>query len=132
LITGREGTPNPIPRVHDPECLACHTTGWETQQMYRYDSGFVSIEKTPHLKGQQCENCHGPAAHHNELEAQWKKDPKSVKKAELDASRHRLHRTVEEAKNTLCYRCHDLDNDPNFRSETFPEYWGQVEHHGKD
>ncbi len=132
LITGREGTPNPIPRVHDPECLACHTTGWETQQMYRYDSGFVSAEKTPHLKGQQCENCHGPAAHHNELEAQWKKDPKSVKKAELDASRHRLHLTVDEAKKTLCYRCHDLDNDPNFTSMSFPKYWEQIAHPGKD
>jgi hypothetical protein len=132
LIKGREGTKNPISRIHDPECLACHTTGWETQQMYRYDSGFISAEKTPQLKGQQCENRHGPAAHHNELEAQWKKDPKSINKAELDASRHRLHLTVDEAKKTLCYRCHDQDNDPNFTSTTFPKYWEQIVHPGKD
>jgi len=132
LITGREGTKNPISRINDPECLCCHTTGWETQQMYRYDSGFYSVRKTPHLKGQQCENCHGPAAHHNELEAKWKKDPKSVKNEELVASRHRLHRTVEEAQKTLCYRCHDGDNDPNFTDKTFHDYWEQVEHHGMD
>jgi hypothetical protein len=132
LITGREGTKNPIPRNHDPECIACHTTGWEPQQMFRYESGFYSAEKTPQLKGQQCENCHGPAAHHNDLEAQWKKDEKSVKKDDLVAARHRLKLTVAEAKKTLCYRCHDLDNDPNFSSATFPKYWEQIAHPGRD
>lgn len=134
LITGREGTKNPIPRNHDPECLACHTTGWEPQQMYRYDSGFYSAAKTPHLKGQQCENCHGPAARHGELEAEWKKDPNSVKTAERDAARKRLHLTLAEAKKTLCYRCHDLDNDPNFNTAEHPfsEYWEQIAHPGRD
>jgi hypothetical protein len=132
LITGREGTKNPISRIHDPECLCCHTTGWETQHMYRYDSGFYSLAKTPQLKGQQCENCHGPGAQHNVLEAKWKENPKSVNKEELEAARHRLHRTVDEAKKSLCYRCHDGDNDPNFTDKTFQEYWEQVEHHGKD
>ncbi len=66
------------------------------------------------MKGQQCENCHGPAARHTELETQWKKDAKSVKKDDLDAARHKLHLTVAEAQKTLCYRCHDLDNDPNY------------------
>jgi hypothetical protein len=132
LITGREGTLNPIPRNHDPECIACHTTGWESQQMFRYESGFYSAEKTPHLKGQQCENCHGPATRHNELEAQWKKDQKSVKKEELMAVRHRITLTVAEAKKTLCYRCHDLDNDRNFSSETFSEYWDQIAHPDRD
>jgi hypothetical protein len=132
LITGREGTKNPIPRIHDPECIACHTTGWDPQQMFRYDSGFYSEEKTPHLKGQQCENCHGPAAKHNELETQWKKNEKSVKKEDLLAARHRLKLTVAEAKKTLCYRCHDLDNDPNFSSSTFDEYWLQIAHPGLD
>jgi len=130
LITGREGTKNPVPRNHDPECLACHTTGWEPQQMFRYESGFYSAEKTPHLKGQQCENCHGPAAKHNELEAQWQQDEKSVKKEDLLAARRRLKLTVAEAKKTLCYRCHDLDNDPNFSSATFSEYWDKIAHSG--
>jgi Cytochrome c554 and c-prime len=132
LITGRAGTKNPISRIHDPECIACHTTGWDPQQMIRYDSGFYSAEKTPQLKEQQCENCHGPAAHHTELEARWKKDQASVKKDDLDAARHRLHLTVAEAKKSLCYRCHDLDNDPNFNSNTFSDYWEQIVHPGKD
>ena len=29
-----------------------------------YNSGWVSAEKTPYLKGNQCENCHGPASQH--------------------------------------------------------------------
>ncbi len=69
---------------------------------------FTACKNFSILKGQQCENCHGPGARHNELEAKWKQDPKSVKKEELEASRHLLHRTVEDAKKTLCYRCHDL------------------------
>jgi hypothetical protein len=132
LITGRAGTKNPISRIHDPECICCHTTGWDTQQVFRYDSGFYSAEKTPHLKGQQCENCHGPAAHHTELETQWKKDAKSVKKDDLDAARHKLHLTLAEAQKTLCYRCHDLENDPKYTSKVFPEYWEKIAHPGKD
>ena len=41
--------------IHDAECISCHTTGFE------YTSGWVSAELTPYLKGNQCENCHGPA-----------------------------------------------------------------------
>jgi hypothetical protein len=129
LITGREGTKNPIPRNHDPECINCHTTGWDPQGVFPYISGFYSLEKTPQLKDQQCENCHGPAAKHVELELAWKRDQKSVKKADLDAARVRATLKVADIQKTLCYKCHDLDNDPNF---TFDEYWGQVKHPGKD
>ena len=34
-------------------CYACHTTG------YGKPGGFISIEKTPHLKNAGCEVCHG-------------------------------------------------------------------------
>jgi Cytochrome c554 and c-prime len=129
LITGRKGAKNPIPRNHDPECIACHTTGWDPQGVFPYVSGFYSLEKTPKLKDQQCENCHGPAAKHVDLELAWKRDPKSVKKTDLDAARARAALKLGETTKTLCYRCHDLDNDPNF---DFAKYWPEIEHSGKD
>ncbi len=39
-------------------CYACHTTG------YGKPGGFVSPEKTPHLKNAGCEVCHGPGEVH--------------------------------------------------------------------
>lgn len=39
-------------------CYVCHTTG------YGKPGGFVSIEKTPHLKNAGCEVCHGPGEIH--------------------------------------------------------------------
>jgi hypothetical protein len=39
-------------------CYVCHTTG------YGRPGGFISIEKTPHLKNAGCEVCHGPGEVH--------------------------------------------------------------------
>lgn len=39
-------------------CYSCHTTG------YGKPGGFISPEKTPHLKNAGCEVCHGPGALH--------------------------------------------------------------------
>ncbi len=40
------------------KCYNCHTTG------YGKAGGFISPEKTPHLKGAGCEVCHGPGELH--------------------------------------------------------------------
>ncbi len=40
------------------KCYGCHTTG------YGKPGGFVSLEKTPHLKNAGCEVCHGPGGTH--------------------------------------------------------------------
>lgn len=39
-------------------CYFCHTTG------YGKPGGFISPEKTPHLKNAGCEVCHGPGEFH--------------------------------------------------------------------
>ena len=42
----------------DPECVSCHVVGME------YESGFVSEQKSSHMKNVGCENCHGPGSEH--------------------------------------------------------------------
>lgn len=104
----RDPKPNVI---FDAECITCHTTGFE------YTSGWKSPEATPFLKGNQCENCHGPGSRHAS-------DPDN-----LDF-RGAMKLTAEQADKTrLCLRCHDEDNSPHF---DFAKYWGQVIHKSLD
>jgi hypothetical protein len=57
---------------YDPECIICHVVGFD------YQSGFVSAEKSGHLKDVGCENCHGPGSKHIEDPLQEKTaEPKS-------------------------------------------------------
>ncbi len=116
LKTGRLG----ISRIYDPECICCHTVGWSAPDVLRYDGGFVNAEKTAHLKGVQCENCHGPGSKHIELIEQDKKDEANkLMRVSVDQAR----------KKFLCESCHDLDNSPAFK---FDDYWPKIAHPGKD
>ena len=91
--------------------MTCHTTGFE------YTSGWRSAAATPHLKGTQCENCHGPASKH-------------VSDPEQSDFRQPMQVTAEQAdKGRLCNRCHDEDNSPKFE---FTKYWSQIVHNGLD
>jgi hypothetical protein len=126
------------PRLHDPECLSCHVTGWEPQKYFPFETGFLSMEATPALVGNGCENCHGPAAKHaaaenGEIEAT---------DAELEAMRAALRLKIVENEGNkdgqvfekarvakMCMQCHDLDNSPEF---DFQKYWPKVKHEGKD
>jgi ferredoxin len=47
--------------TQDAKCLKCHTTG------YGKPGGFISMEKTPHMTGVQCEACHGPGERFTEI-----------------------------------------------------------------
>lgn len=95
----------------DADCVSCHTTGFE------YISGWRSETLTPALKGNQCENCHGPASRHVEA-------PDNV---EL---RKYLSKPVENPDQTrFCLRCHDEDNSPHF---DFNKYYGQIVHKKMD
>ncbi len=97
--------------IYDAECITCHTTGFE------YTSGWKSAAATPNLKGNQCENCHGPASKHVS-------DPNNL------AYRSPLKVSAEQAnKNQMCTRCHDEDNSPKFEFATF---YSQIVHKGLD
>lgn len=129
LAHPRKGQPDyGITRVFDAECLACHVTGWDAQDVVRFDSGFLNAEfsttedakkRAELLKGQQCESCHGPASRHIEL----------INDGEDEAALKEVRITLTQAKNKVCYNCHDLDNSPNFE---FDKYWDQVKHPWRD
>jgi hypothetical protein len=113
-----------IPRHYDPECLSCHVTGWEPQKFFPFTSGYLSLEKTPHLTHNGCENCHGPGSAHVAAEEGGEADDVLARLRE----QMRLPLAGDKAKHR-CLECHDLDNDPHFK---FEEYWPQIEHVGKD
>jgi Cytochrome c554 and c-prime len=97
-----------IGREFDPECVKCHTTGFE------YRSGYVDQKTTPRLVGNGCENCHGPASLHVA-------QPKDARYS------NPLRLQLATAENT-CRRCHDGDNDPHFDLNTA---WPKIRH-GRD
>jgi hypothetical protein len=122
------------PRQYDPECLSCHVTGWEPQKFFPWAGGFVSIEKTPDLAGNGCENCHGPGSTHVAAETQ------QIKASEADLERYRSEmrlslKTDADRRKVIdiCLKCHDIDNSIDFKGgDAFDTYWPKVEHHGKD
>lgn len=139
LINGRKGQKTVISRIHDPECLACHVTGWDPKHMVPYTSGYLFEELLtdrkgkqvkPDLKGQQCENCHGPGSAHVQEEVAYKKSGKTTAETTKWRKFHKLDLKVVETQ--LCIRCHDGENDPNFGKKPFAEYWDQIKHPGKD
>lgn len=133
LKTGHPGQEKDwIVRIHDPECLSCHVTGWEPQQMLRFESGYFNEEKTPHLIGQQCENCHGPGSKHVALEESLKAKAADLVMDDVTAARNGVKRTLEQARREMCIQCHDSDNSPKFKPDAFMEYWEQIAHPGKD
>lgn len=120
------------PRQYDAECISCHSTGWNPGEFFPYATGFESLEKTPQLAGNSCENCHGPCAAHVAAE----KGRNSAKKT---AEREAIKLTVAFARENVCMKCHDHDNSPEFTEkdkETGKDnfdvkYWPKVEHKGK-
>jgi len=120
-----------IPRHYDPECLSCHVTGWNPQKFFPFTSGYLSVEKTPAMLHNGCENCHGPGSEHvaaeNNEGDKFNDDMIAQLRGEM---RLPLANKVAERK---CMECHDLDNSPDFHvAGAFEEYWKKVEHKGKD
>ena len=117
-----------IPRHHDPECLSCHVTGWNPQRYYPYSSGFASLEKTPKLTGNGCENCHGAGSAHVAAES----GDTNLDEAAINVLREKMRLPLAEAKDR-CVQCHDQDNSPDFHHDgSFEKYWEEIAHSGKD
>lgn len=106
------------PRQFDPECLSCHVVGWDTQHHFPYESGYLSLEKTPQRIDVGCENCHGPGEAHAKAETGG--DAALQKKLQ-----EAIRLTKAAAKQRQCLTCHDLDNSPDFDFDT---YWPHIEH----
>jgi hypothetical protein len=132
LKVGHPGDKDWIVRIHDPECLSCHVTGWEPQQMLRFESGYITEKQSPHLVGQQCENCHGPGSKHVALEEALAAKAGDVVMDDVLKSRVSVRRTLEQARTELCIQCHDPDNSPRFKPDAFKDYWEDIKHYGKD
>lgn len=125
----RAGQPDyGITRIYDAECIACHVTGWDPQNVVRFESGFLNAEfsegkqakeRAKLLEGQQCESCHGPASRHIDL----------INAGEEEAALKEVRITKAEARDKTCYACHDLDNSPKF---DFDKYWELVKHPWRD
>jgi len=106
------------PRQFDPECLACHVTGWHAQACFPYETGYLGEQLTPKLAGVGCENCHGPGGAHAAAEI-------GADKARQEEQQAALRLTQADAKRLVCVRCHDVTNSPDF---DFDAYWPDIAH----
>ncbi len=128
------------PRHYDPECLSCHVTGWDPQGFAPMADGYTSLDDTPELTANGCENCHGAALQHADAES----GSIDATDAQLETFRAALRLKIGENEGNKegqspgkavdnCLQCHDLDNSPDF---DFQEYWNReknpVKHYGKD
>lgn len=114
-----------VQRHYDPECISCHVTGWNPQQFFPYESGYLKLDDKL-LHGNGCENCHGPGSMHVAAE-----------NGDIDVSedlRVQYYKemivTLEQAKKEMCQTCHDLDNSPDFHVDgAFERYWDEIKHY---
>lgn len=130
-------------RQFDPECISCHTTGFE------YVGGFENEVKSQHLFDNGCENCHGPGSGHaqqpfnQELRASlspWATNPQSdvklpgLKFFQEMAAKKPLERgavvmdpvqkQMISTVTSMCMKCHDGENDPKFDFyEAYPKIY---------
>jgi len=117
-----------VSRHYDPECLACHVTGWNPGLYLPYQSGYLSLENTPKMADVSCENCHGPGSEH--VKAEYGEG--DFTDEQMTALRQEMVLPLDKARET-CLQCHDLDNSPDFHAKgAFEEYWEKVAHYGLD
>lgn len=113
-----------VTRNFDPECVSCHAVGWNPQEYFPYETGFLDLAKDADLHGNGCENCHGPGSAHVESEESGEESAQLRKEMVV---------TKAEAKATMCLSCHDLDNSPDYALDenAFDKFWPAIAH-GED
>lgn len=90
-----------VKKSFDSECIKCHVVGFADA------GGFLDPNITPHLKGVQCESCHGPGRGHIHAAG--------------------ASRTVNSNRDysRICAECHDSRRSPDF---SFNVYWSKIAH----
>ncbi|MFO0823422.1 MAG: multiheme c-type cytochrome [Gemmataceae bacterium] len=132
----------PSLRNFDGECVQCHVIG------LHYKTGYEDQKKTPELAHVGCESCHGPGSGHmtNEknasliaLQMPWAQNREDrlpdialIKKIGALPSIERgqvpltpQQQRITNAVSSMCAKCHDHENDPNF---DFFTYWPKINH----
>ncbi len=84
----------------DPECLPCHTVGWDQKGGYQRDAAVP----VTHLEGVQCENCHGRGLEHSKTSAKTALKPVTP---------------------STCVSCHDEENSEGFK---YASFWPKIAH----
>jgi hypothetical protein len=79
----------------DASCLKCHSTG------FGQPTGFTSLQQTPNLAANGCENCHGPGSKHAEVAKSY--GQKKLSEQEQKYVRSTIYRM--QPKN-VCVDCH--------------------------
>ena len=119
-----ERAKHPSNRQFDPECVACHVTG------FKYKTGFgdppanaAAKQKEKHyenLKNVGCEVCHGPGSMHADNPA----DP--LYRSLMNQLRVANMQKVD----NFCQKCHDIENDVNWGNGRFAKAWKEITHTG--
>ena len=107
------------PRNYDPECVSCHVVGWHPTRYFPYEGGYESMKKTPKLIDVSCDSCHGPGEKHIAAES-------GSNEALMEKYRKAVRLTKADSEKFFCVTCHDGDNSPEFKFQT---YWPLVEHY---
>jgi len=90
----------------------------------------LSLERTPQLQHNGCENCHGPGATHVAAESGAGNPSADLVAKMREAMKLPIAGGVAERK---CLECHDLDNSPEFQKPgAFEKYWKEIVHRGKE
>jgi hypothetical protein len=85
----------PVKYQTDASCLKCHSTG------FGQPTGFKSVQQTPGLAANTCENCHGPGSEHAKVAKTF--GQKKLSEQEQKYVRSTIYRMLPK---NVCVECH--------------------------